>query len=159
MFQGFGKTENDDFPNVLLEATVKTLSNEECRQWIHDNVTSSTIRQSMSCGHFSGHTHNAHQILSPHAPCTHVRLPIVCVCVRPMLFARTVTSHNSCFGNRRKIETLIETSISNGINDVVLCTHGIKNKVTNCYSVSTYHIEIGQGLLKKEYVYNFTGNF
>ena len=78
MFQGFGKTENDDLPNGLLEAVMITLSNEECRQWIQDNVTSSTIRQSMSYDHFSGHMQIAHQILSPHAPCTHVHLLNVC---------------------------------------------------------------------------------
>ena len=49
------------------------------------------------------------------------------------------------FANRRQIET----SFPNGINDIILCTRGIKNKDSNCYSVSTYHTEIGQDLLKK----------
>ena len=60
MFKGFGVTENEDLPNVLLEATVKTLSNEECREWIYDNVTSSTNRQSMSCKLFFGRMYTAH---------------------------------------------------------------------------------------------------
>ena len=29
--QGFGKTETGDFPNQLLETTVNTITNEECK--------------------------------------------------------------------------------------------------------------------------------
>ena len=125
-----------------------TLSNEDCRQWIYDNVTSSTNRQSMSCDLFFGRTNTAHPFLSPHAPHVHVR--VISVRVQPglkclLLFAhKNETVHSECamcahrkgrnsyFANRRQIET----SFPNGINDIILCTRGIKNKDTNCFSVS-----------------------
>ena len=36
--QGFGKTETGDFPIKLLETTVRTITNDECKNWIRINM-------------------------------------------------------------------------------------------------------------------------
>ena len=36
--QGFGKTETGEFPNKLLETTVKTITNDDCKNWIRVNM-------------------------------------------------------------------------------------------------------------------------
>jgi len=45
--QGFGLTENNSFTasNVLLEATVRTISLDKCWQWINNNATGSVVNQ------------------------------------------------------------------------------------------------------------------
>ena len=78
LIQGFGVTEGEELPDVLLETTVITQSNDECLKWIYDNVTNS----------------------------------------------RSET-----------IQKIIEKSFPEGITDVILCTYGIQNNETKCYSV------------------------
>ena len=42
--QGFGYTENDQLPTNALEAEVKVISNEECYDKLHDNISNSYLQ-------------------------------------------------------------------------------------------------------------------
>ena len=42
--QGFGKTETGEFPNKLLETKVKTITNEECKNWMNTIFRNNTIK-------------------------------------------------------------------------------------------------------------------
>ena len=80
LVQGFGVTEANKLPDCLLETNVTTLTNEECRQWIHNNVTYSK--------------------------------------------------------KSAQIKPQMTKSFPQGINDIILCSVGIQNEKTKCYSVS-----------------------
>ena len=43
--QGFGKTKTGEFPNKLLETTVNTITNQQCKDWMRTLDRTDKIRE------------------------------------------------------------------------------------------------------------------